>query len=85
MKEKFVIKDSNGIEVEIDINEFAHHIEEYHHSGVSIHEERGHYFTVDDNFGKWYLKLDNQDGITCHFFSKKDNLEGDEKFFQLLK
>ena len=39
----------------------------------------------DDNFGKWYLKLDNQDGITCHFFSKKDRLEGDEKFFQLLK
>ena len=52
MKEKFVIKDSKGIEVEIDINEFAHHIEEYHHFGASIHEERGHYFTVDDNFRK---------------------------------
>jgi len=36
-------------------------------------------------FGKWYLKLDNQDGIIYHFFSKKDKLEGDEKFFQLLK
>jgi hypothetical protein len=35
-------------------------------------------------FGKWYLKLDNQDGIIYHFFSKKDKLEGDEKFFQLL-
>ena len=52
MKEKFVIKDSKGIEVEIDINEFAHHIEKYHHSNVNIHEERGHYFTVDDNFRK---------------------------------
>ena len=52
MKEKFVIKDSKGIEVEVDIIEFAHHIEEYHHSGVSINEERGHYFTVDDNFRK---------------------------------
>ena len=49
---KIVIKDRKGIEVEIDINEFAHHIEENHHSGVSIHEERGHYFTVDDNFRK---------------------------------
>ena len=49
---KIVIKDRKGIEVEIDINEFAHHIEEYPHSGVSIHEERGHYFTVDDNFRK---------------------------------
>jgi hypothetical protein len=36
-------------------------------------------------FGKWYLKLDNQDGIIYHFFSKKDKLDGDEKFFQLLK
>ena len=26
---KIVIKDRKGIEVEIDINEFAHHIEEY--------------------------------------------------------
>ena len=49
---KIVIKDRKGIEVEIDINEFAHHIEESHHSGVSIHEERVHYFTVDDNFRK---------------------------------
>ena len=49
---KIVIKARKGIEVEIDINEFAHHIEGYHHSGVSIHEERGHYFTVDDNFRK---------------------------------
>ena len=49
---KIVIKDRKGIEVEIDINEFAHHIGEYHHSGVSIHEERGHYFTVYDNFRK---------------------------------
>ena len=38
----------------------------------------------DDNFGKWYLKLNNQNGIIYHFFSKKDKLEGDEKFFQLL-
>ena len=53
---KIVIKDRKGIEVEIDINEFAHHIGEYHHSGVSIHEERGHYFTVDDNFQK---RVDN--------------------------
>ena len=49
---KIVIEDRKGIEVEIDINEFANHIEEYHHSGVSIHEERGHYFTVNDNFRK---------------------------------
>ena len=32
MKEKIVIKDSKGIEVEVDIIEFAHHIEEYHTS-----------------------------------------------------
>ena len=57
MKEKFVIKDSKGIEVEIDINEFAHHINQYLHSGVSIHEERGHYFTIDDSFRKMFKKM----------------------------
>jgi len=39
----------------------------------------------DNNFGKWYFRLDNQDGITYHLFSDKQKSEGDEKFFQLLK
>ena len=49
---KLNIKDNNGTDVKIDVKEFVHHINKYHHSGVSIHEERGHYFTVNDDFRK---------------------------------
>ena len=45
------IKDNNGNDYVIaDIISFYQHIQEYHSSGTSIHEENGHYFTVDDNF-----------------------------------
>ena len=45
------IKDNNGYDYVItDIDSFCLHIQEYHSSGTSIHEENGHYFTVDDAF-----------------------------------
>ena len=45
------IKDNNGYDYVIaDIEAFYLHITEYHSSGTSIHEENGHYFTVDDAF-----------------------------------
>ena len=45
------IKDNNGYDYVItDIDSFYLHIQEYHSSGTSIHEENGHYFTVDDVF-----------------------------------
>ena len=47
-----IIKDDNGIEVEIDLNKFIDHINQFHKTGTSIHDEHGHYFTVDDNFRK---------------------------------
>ncbi len=49
---KVIIKDDNGIEVEIDLNKFIDHINQFHKTGTSIHDENGHYFTVDDNFRK---------------------------------
>ena len=52
MKEIVVIKDNMGTDVKIDIKEFVQHINRYHHSVVSIHKERGHYFKVNDNFRK---------------------------------
>ena len=52
MKEKIKIKDDKGIEVEIDFYKFFHYIKKYHQCGVSLHEENGHYFTVNDNFRK---------------------------------
>ena len=47
-----IIKDDNGIEVEIELNKFIDHINQFHKTGTSIHDENGHYLTVDDNFRK---------------------------------
>ena len=45
------IKDNNGYDYVItNIETFYQHIQVYHSSGTSIHEENGHYFTVDDAF-----------------------------------
>ena len=46
------IKDDDGNEIEVDLDKFQKHINKYHSSGTSIHDENGHYFTVDDNFRK---------------------------------
>ena len=52
MKKSF-IKDDKGREVEVDLDKFIDHINQYHKTGTSIHDdENGHYFTVDDNFRK---------------------------------
>ena len=46
-----IIKDDQGIECIIDdIKKFYDHILKYHHSGISVHEEDGHFITIDDSF-----------------------------------
>jgi hypothetical protein len=49
---KVKINDNEGKSIEVDIDEFKKHLDEYHSSGSSIHDEDGHYFTVDKNFRK---------------------------------
>ena len=52
------IKDNNGHDYVIrDIEIFYQHIQDYHSSGTSIHEENGHYFTVNDDFRSKIKKL----------------------------
>ncbi len=52
------IKDNKGDNYTIkDLKSFYRHILEYHASGTSIHEEHGHYFTVDDDFRSKIKKL----------------------------
>ena len=46
---KVIVIDNNGEEVKVDLKKFVHHINLYHKTGISIHDESGHYFTVDDN------------------------------------
>ena len=54
----YLIKDRNGQDCKVkDINRIADHISANHSSGVSIHEENGHYFTVDDAFRKKILEF----------------------------
>ena len=47
---KAKIKDDNGKMIEIDIKKYKKHLDEYHSTGSSLHEENGHYFTVDEDF-----------------------------------
>ena len=51
------IKDDYGNDYIIkDLKSFYQHILQYHASGTSLHEENGHYFTVNDAFRS---KLEN--------------------------
>ena len=47
---KAKIKDDNGKLIEVDIIKFKKHLDQYHSTGSSLHEESGHYFTVDKDF-----------------------------------
>ena len=47
---KVKIIDNQGQYVEVNIDKFKIHLDEYHSSGSSVHDEDGHYFTVDQNF-----------------------------------
>ena len=47
----YKIKDKLGFEYEIkDIRKFARHIFQFHSFGISLHQENGRDFTVDDAF-----------------------------------
>ena len=47
---KVKIKDNQGNSIEVDIDQFIKHLDEYHSTGSSVHDEDGHYFTVNQNF-----------------------------------
>ena len=39
---KVKINDNEGKSIEVDIDEFKKHLDEYHSSGSSVHDEDGH-------------------------------------------
>tara|TARA_B100001750_G_scaffold172730_1_gene140976 strand:+ start:240 stop:419 length:180 start_codon:yes stop_codon:yes gene_type:complete len=49
---KVLIKDDKGKEIEVDLVKFINHINKFHKTGTTIHDENGNYFTVNDNFRK---------------------------------
>jgi len=47
---KVKINDNQGKSIEVDIDQFKKNLDEYHSTGSSVHDEDGHYFTVNQNF-----------------------------------
>ena len=48
---RVTIKDDSGKKCSIEnILTFQKHLQLFHKKGDSIHDENGHYFTVDDSF-----------------------------------
>ena len=71
MKDKIIIIDDQGVNVSVESKSFLKHIQKYHNAGISIHEENGHYFTVDDSFRSMLKeKVIEKSGL-------KDTYEGD--------
>jgi len=60
----YKIKDSNGIEYVIkDIKKFAKDIFEFHSTGISLHQEEGHDFIVDDTLREKISELIKKEKI----------------------
>tara|TARA_B100001179_G_C18512446_1_gene369152 strand:- start:53 stop:235 length:183 start_codon:yes stop_codon:yes gene_type:complete len=57
---KISLKDDFGKTVEVEIEKFIDHIKRFHGKGTSIHDEKGHYFTVNDEFRKKLEKFKKQ-------------------------
>ena len=54
----YKIKDNDGVYYKIkDIKKFAKHIFQFHSTGISLHQEEGSDFTVDDAFRKKLANL----------------------------
>ena len=54
---KTILKDDNGKFIEIDLNIFLDHLNEFHKTGTTIHTQNGCLFTVDEGFRKKIIKL----------------------------
>ena len=57
---KVEITDDTGNKIKVDIKKFKKHLDEYHSNGSSVHEEDGHYFTINQNFRNKILNLYEQ-------------------------
>ena len=57
---KKIIRDDNGKDVEVDLKKFMEHIDQFHKTGTSIHDEDGHYFTVNDDFRNKLKKMEDK-------------------------
>ena len=54
---KTILKDDNRKSIEVDLQAFLDHLNEYHKTGTSTHTQSGCSFTVDDEFRKKIKKI----------------------------
>jgi len=54
---KTILKDDNGKSIEVDLQTFLDHLNEYHKTGTSTHTQSGCSFTVGDEFRKKIRKI----------------------------
>ena len=47
---KVILKDDSRNDVKIELETFVKHINLFHKTGTTIHEQDGHYFTVNQKF-----------------------------------
>ena len=57
MKKTTILKDDNENKVEVELEKFVEHINHYHKTETSIHDERGYYFTAKEEFRKRLKKI----------------------------
>ena len=54
---KTILNDDNGKSLEVDLEEFLDHLNEYHKTGMSTHTQSVCSFTVNDEFRSQIKKL----------------------------
>ena len=54
---KTILKDDNGKSIEVDLQTFLDHLNEYHKTGTSIHTQSGCSFTINDELRKKIKKI----------------------------
>ena len=54
---KTILKDDHGKSLEVDLNVFLDHLNEFHKTETSTHTQNGCSFTVDDEFRKKLKKI----------------------------
>ena len=57
MSKKIVLKEYSANLAKVDLKVFIDHINHYHKTGTSIHEERTHYFIVNETFKEKFKKI----------------------------
>ena len=54
---KIFLKDDSGNIIDVEIEKFIYRIKQFNNSETSIHDKKGHFFTINDKFRKKLEKI----------------------------